>query len=453
MIIYFADRNLHILGSASDLLNGNLLTYHKMTEDIDTGVAQLECDIAWSDGTRLGLEQMADAGNYVLAEYYNEARLFVIIDTETNTADKKVSIFCEDAGLDLINEIAPAFDSPSAHTIEWYINHFKGDSEFTIGVNEISDLTRKLTWDSASTVTERLRSVATQFDNAEISYSYEVDNFEITAKHINVWKSRGADLGRELRLDREINAFRIKKSIANLVTGLRVTGGTPENAENPITLKGYTYDDGDIYISGDKLLSRKGAERWGRLADGVSYIMGDYSFDTTSKAELCTRAVNYLKAHLEPEYNYEVELSRGLDDLRLGDRINLVDDKGEVYVSARVLQLTRCSEGDSATLGEFLMESSGISEAVMTFASQVAFKQGYSLTILSSQGSDFVDTNINTTLTASVLFNGSTLTQADLTERGMNVVWYSGTTQLGTGLTYTVTNQSTINITARLEDI
>ena len=49
MIIYFADRNLHILGSASDLLEGNLLTYHKMTDNIDfnagrviTGEASIE---------------------------------------------------------------------------------------------------------------------------------------------------------------------------------------------------------------------------------------------------------------------------------------------------------------------------------------------------------------------------------------------------------------------------
>ena len=40
------------------------------------------------------------------------------------------------------------------------------------------------------------------------------------------------------------------KSIANLATALQCTGGTPDDSDTPITLSGYSYDDGDFYVDG-----------------------------------------------------------------------------------------------------------------------------------------------------------------------------------------------------------
>ena len=377
MILYFVSRNYEILGLAStNLSDGYKIISDELTEDIDSGVASLTASIAWDDDTRLQLEEWTGAGNYILTEHNKDAEMFAVITHETDTADKAVTIYAEDAGLDLINEIAPAYTADATHNIAWYINYFLGDSDFEIGTNEIPSLTRKLTWDGDSTVTERLRSIATQFGNAELSYSFAVENLRITHKYINIWSKRGTDAGQELRLGRDINSIRVITSAEELYTGLIATGNTPEGADVPISLKGYHYDDGDIFVDANgRLLSRSGADEWGRMTKGNSrsYIMGRFTYETATQSELCNRAVTYLKAHKTPAINYEVNIERGLENSRIGDRINIVDDKGGIYVSARILALKTSvtQHKKEATLGEYLIKSSGISDRVAQMAVEI----------------------------------------------------------------------------------
>lgn len=376
MILYFTNRNLEILGSASTKLSkGYQIIEDEVTEDLDSGAVSLNATVAWSDDTRLELEQLMQVGNYILVERDNEATMLTIITSETDTAKRAVSIYAEDAGLDFINEIAPAYTAPSAYTIDWYINMFKGDSDFEIGINEIPDETRQLSWDSSSTVTQRIRSIASQFGDAEISFSFDVSGFVVKHKYINIWEKRGTDVGTELRLDREINSFRVLTSVEELYTGLAVTGSSVDGV--PITLTGMTYDDGDIYVDASgNLLSRDSADRWSRLTEDSSYIMGSYHYDTTSQNVLLDKALEYLKAHKEPAVNYEVDIERGLEDARIGDRVNLVDDKGGIYLSARILQLvTSETEGrKEATFGEYLIRSSSLASRTANLLEQ--YKQG-----------------------------------------------------------------------------
>ena len=455
MIIYFVNRNLAVLGLASTNLSaGYEIVDDELVESVDTGVSSLSATILWTDETRLQLEEWAYVGNYILTENNNQAEMFTIITSETDTAEKAVTIYAENAGLDLINEIAPSYTADAPHSIEWYITEFLGDSEFKIGTNELPDTELTLSWDNTSTVTERIRSIATAFGNAEISYSFDVENLHITGKYINIWQKRGTDAGQELRLDRDINSFRVITSAEDLFTGLVVTGGTPEGSDSPITLAGYAYDDGDIFVSNGNLYSREGADRFGRMATGISYIMGTFNYDTVSQEELCSRAVEYLKQHEAPAVNYDIDIERGLDESRIGDRINLVDDKGEIYVSARILELkTSVTQNyKQATLGEYLIKSSGISDKVLELAGQFAQLANdreflYSVSVSSSAGSYFVNTKVDTVLQASVLYAGAQVTRLD----DLTIKWYSGTTLLGTGLTHYVNNETTISIICRLE--
>ena len=66
-------------------------------------------------------------------------------------------------------------------------------------------------------------SVATQFD-AELSYSFEIDMLSVKHKYINFHRKRGNNSGMELRINREISNIIRKKSVADLATGLSVTG-------------------------------------------------------------------------------------------------------------------------------------------------------------------------------------------------------------------------------------
>ena len=384
MIIYFADRKMNILGYASDRLQkGYIIQDDNKTEDTETGVAIFECAIGYNSATLQDLDQCMEVGNYILRSNDEEKEFYTIIESERDTKDQTIYIYAEDAGMDLLNEVVGAYAADQAYDIEFYVNKFAADTGFEIGINEIPNLTRKLSWEGEATATERIASVATQFDNAEISYSFETKGMIITHKYINIHKQRGKDSGIQLRLNREIDRVIVNKSVANLATALIATGGTPEGEDKAITLEGYEYDDGDFYVSGIRLNSRSALAKWsryvwdkepGRLEGYTGHIVQRYSCDTTSQSELCNRAITELKKRSQIEVNYEIEISEFPENLKIGDRADIVDDGGELYVSSRILKLETSVTGRSrkATLGDYLIRGSGISERIEELAEQFA---------------------------------------------------------------------------------
>lgn len=382
MILYFADRRMNILGKASShLRKGVKIPSDNKTEDVESGVASLEATFSYTRKNRKEVESWAKSGNYILRKSGSENELYTIIESESDTENQEVIVYAEDAGLDLLNEVVGPYEADKAYPIDHYINKFSYDSGFVIGVNEIKDLSRKLKWEGEATATERLASVATQFDNAEISYSFEIKRLKVTKKIINIHRKRGVDTDIQLRKGKEIENIVVKQSIAELATSLLVTGGTPENSEVPITLKGYKYDDGDFHVSGDRLNSRKALEKWSRYVwkDEPNQVLGcgghiikNYSYDTLSQSELCKRAITKLKSICDVEVNYEVDIIELPDNVRVGDRINIIDDDVGLYLNTRILKL-ETSESDEtkvATLGENLLKESGISKKVEDLAEQ-----------------------------------------------------------------------------------
>ena len=384
MIIYFADRKMNILGYASDRLKkGYIIQDDKKTEDVETGVAIFECTIGYNSTNAQDLEQCMEVGNYILRSNDGEKEFYTIIESERDSKDQTIYIYAEDAGMDLLNEVVGAYAADQAYDIEFYVNKFATDTGFEIGINEIPNLTRKLSWEGEATATERIASVAAQFDNAEISYSFETKGMIITHKYINIHKQRGKDSGIQLRLNREIDRVIVSKSVANLATALIATGGIPEGEDKAITLEGYEYDDGDFYVSGIRLNSRSALAKWsryvwdkepGRLEGYTGHIVQRYSCDTTSQSELCNRAITELKKRSQIEVNYEIEISEFPENLKIGDRADIVDDGGELYVSSRILKLETSVTGRSrkATLGDYLIRGSGISERIKELAEQFA---------------------------------------------------------------------------------
>lgn len=387
MIIYFADREMQILGHATtNLPDGFVIIEDLKTEEIETGVASFDCRIGFNDENRALLEEMTEAGNYLLRSNDGENEFYTIIETEIDTKNQDIYVYAEDAGLDLLNEIAPEFEADASYTAEWYINKYIVDSGFEIGVNEIpASSKRALSWDGESSVTERLASIANSFGGYEISYSFDIKGLEITNKYVNIYAERGKELGEHLRLNRDIDRIVTTKSVANLATAFVCEGGTPEgdNDPPPITLKGYKYDDGDFYVDGDKLKSRNANKKWSRyvwnkepnrMNDGEGYIVRPYSYDTLSQSELCNRAITELKKVCDMEVNYEIDIGKLPDGVKIGDRINIVDDAGELYVSSRILKLETSvtEQTHAATLGEHLIKKSGISQKVIELAEQFA---------------------------------------------------------------------------------
>lgn len=380
MIVYFADRaSTDIVGWASTASTASSIPLFDdvKTEEVETGVNSFECSIGYTDDNRQACEAAAAVGNYILRHNGTENEFYTITESETDTKDRKITVYAEDAGLELINDVALEFSASKALPITDYLDQYIGDSGFEVGINEIpSTETRKLSWDSESTCTERIADIAEQF-GAEVSYSFEVKRLKITHKYLNIFQKRGKDVGETLRLNREIDRIIAKRSIQNLCTAVYATGATLDGQEKPMDLTGYKLeDDGDIYLEKGILKSRTALQKWGQYRvskspkQGEGHIIRTFSCDADTQKEICDQAIETLKKYREPEVNYELELNSLPENIQIGDRINIVDESGKLYLSSRLLKLeTSIANGTrDATIGDFLLKTSGLSDKVKDLA-------------------------------------------------------------------------------------
>lgn len=382
MILYFADRRFNIIGQASTgLIGGLTVVADKKTDDVETGTSVFDCKILFDAETRAKVEECVEVGNYVLRNNGTGNELYTIIDCEVNTKKQTAYIYAEDGGMDLLNEVYGEYAADKAYPISHYIEKYASSAGFQIGINEVENLTRQLSWENEQTATARIASVAAQFDGCEVSYSFDVNGLSVTGKYINIHKKRGVDDGTTLRLNKHIDSIVTSKSISNLATALQCTGGTPENSDFPVTLLGYAYDDGDFYVDGETLKSRNALDRWNRLfwrnteeEQAGGHITKLFSCDSLDQKELCDLAIEELKLYRDMEVNYDVEIKELPENVRVGDRVNIVDEAGKLYLSTRILQLeTSVADKEyKAVLGEHLLKGSGIHQKVADLAAQFA---------------------------------------------------------------------------------
>lgn len=378
MILYFADRSFQILGMGSTDGGGLDIVNDMKTQEIGTGGMNFSCTIPFEKGGQKEAESLAAPGNYILRQSGDDREFYTIIESEVDTGSGEAYIYAEEAGLDLLNEIALPYEADREYPISHYIQRFANDSGFEIGINEIPDLQRKLKWENEGTATSRILSTAEQFGNVEISFSFEVKELSVIKKYINIYQKRGKDTGIQLRLGREVDRIVTKKSIANLATALYVTGDTPDGADNPITLEGISYDDGRFFLQGPWLKDKEANKKWSRYlaatetGEGTGYIMGTFSYETLDKEELLRAAIDRLEELSQVELNYEVDIAMLPEHVEIGDTVNIVDDEGELYLSARILKLEISIADDTAkaTLGDYLIKDSGISQKIEELAAQ-----------------------------------------------------------------------------------
>lgn len=123
--------------------------------------------------------------------------------------------------------------------------------------------------------------------------------------------------------------------------------------------------------------SRKALEKWSRYQikteknkNDVGHIVKSFTYNTTSKSELCNRAVSSLKKICDEAVTYEVELLYLPDGVKVGDTVSIVDDDDNIYLTARLLKLEMSESNDTkeAELGDYVRQGSGIDEKVIELA-------------------------------------------------------------------------------------
>lgn len=385
MILYFADKNFKILGTAStSLAGGYVITDDTKKEEVETGIATLDCTVAYTDDTRSDIESWCRAGNYVLAYYGKETaadmdivNLFMITTTELSVLDHTIKFESEDSGLDLLNNLAKEYTGTEQMSAADYINKFLEKTGFRLRNNNVSKNPKKFEWTSTDTVTKRLADIAEKFE-IELTYGFSVKGLTVSDRWVDVADETGRDTKINLYINKEVNNITVKNTIENLATAVYATG------KDNLTLIGFTIPevDKDKYqIDPDgNLVSLEALTKWARVdySSKDSFSGNLYqkfeSSDTASQADLYKLAKEKLDSISDIETNYEVDIADLPPGVGIGDRVNIVDDAGNTYISGRILELeTSVTDGTkNATLGEYVIKDSGISELVESLASSFA---------------------------------------------------------------------------------
>lgn len=390
---------------------GELIAYDDLFEqDLDTGIGIYEFKV---DKTHESIKNVS-IGCYLFVVDGDLTRCFEITRIEEDHNTKTIT--AEDAGLDLLGETVPPFKSDESQSLSYYVSKFIFDSGWELGINEVSDLKRKLEFEQYDTTTKRLRDLAKQFD-AEIIYSVEMLHDKPQRKLINFYKKYNSN--KIIRLEYGKNIKNIKKTsnIENLATALRVVG-----AEG-LTLEGYEYHNDRFKLGSDgTIYDTVENERWKRNnASSGGYIVANYESTAKTKERLLEEGIKQLKKRAYPEVNYDIDLDLIDSNIFIGQSAEMIDSEfmPPIAFSARIVSIKRSFsdkkigsvrisnvESSEVLMNEKLQRLSQLVKERVFDSTTVPFE----LDIKSTSGTVFQNSNIETKLIATVSKLGTNMT-------------------------------------------
>lgn len=376
---YITDRTFELKTIASTTANVEYPVISASdVSTLETASRRMTMQLAFTQDNTAKIKKDVAVGNYVLYRDLNQKFVWMTILKVTHNPLTQIrTLECEDAGMDLLNENLPAFPAQGNHNIAWYIEKFTYDSGFVIGKNEIPNLTRTLEWDSDMTALERIQSVATQFDNAELEFSFDFVGNQLSKRKIDIYKKRGVNERKKLYVNKDINSIETEEDIYQLVNAIKPTGGTPEGKDQPITLKGYTWSDptGRFYIESGTgyVYDTQNVKQWSRTNTNSHYFLQHKSWTTTSQKELADTTMNWLKKYSVPVVSYKVDIANIPSQLTVGDTVDIIDENENLFLSSRVQKLTVNYETEQVMceLSDFVRLESGLSDKLQELANDL----------------------------------------------------------------------------------
>lgn len=376
MDFYITDRQFNLQTIVSTE-NTTIFKVAQATDELnlETPSRRLELALTFLPSDSKLIKSKVRVGYYVLYVDKNGDYVWqTIMEVTHNPLSGLRTLKCEDASLDLLNELVPPTPSNGAHNIKYYIEKFTYDSGFSIGVNEIPNLTRTLEWDSESTALERIQSVATQFDNAEIKFSFEFRGNQLVKRNIDIYKKRGRDTEYKLYVNKDINYIETSEDIYQLVNAIKPVGGTPEGKDTPIDLSKYSWTDptGRFVLDKGIVFDTENVKMWSRTNTVNNFFLQYKTWTTTSQKDLLDTTIRWLKQYSTPIEKYTVDIANLPHRLELGDYISIVDENEELFLRSRVKKLTYDYSVDTivAELSDFTKLDSGISSELQRLANE-----------------------------------------------------------------------------------
>ncbi|SDY28907.1 phage tail spike protein [Eubacterium barkeri] len=390
--------------------------------------------------------------NYVSFRYDGKDYLFNIM--KTVETESKITCYCENLNLELLNEDASEYKASGAKPFVDYFNDpflvgGAAYSDLVIGINEISDYKRTLSWEDTESKLARLLSIVKQFD-AECEFETNLNRDGTLDKIVlNVYKAyneRNQGVGKRrsdvtLYYGKEIKGVHRTVDKTGLYTAIRPIGkdgltiaSIPARVVNDANGKPlYTKAAG----TSDICAPQSAVEYPPQLSSKKdSWIVLYWSYDTDNTETLYSKGLAKLKSVCLPAITYEAE---GTLNLGIGDTVIIHDAKFtptlllEARVSEQEVSFSDPTQNKNIFANFRALENQLSSDITSRLETIVENALPYTMEVLSSDGLIFKNGTGSTTLTPRILKG-----QKDVTTQ-VATAWYKDGVATGSSGKLTIT--------------
>lgn len=380
MQLYVLDRSKNVLATTDGFYND---LHHK---ELTAGASTYVFDLNKSDEAA----QYMVSGNIItMLDDQGRPWSFEILYYDEFQTYK--TVHCEDVGINLFNKACDVWYYQDAKPFADYFNVITDGTPWELGVNQLADLSRKLTFTGRDTGLGRLLSVLKAFDDAECIFNIQM-NGPVPVKYvIDVYKKIGTVQDNiQIAYNEELDNIQKTETRQEFVTALAGVGSVIQDTEADadgstvdtnkpqeyVDFADLEFDDGDFYTTkGDKFLRARTANAQFNPGD-QGFIEDFYEYDTNSSTELFNRTTTQLQTRSQPQFTYDAQVKVIDPNLDIGDTVTIIDHdyNPALYLQARVATLeksyTDATKG-SITFTNYVVLTDTVTQQIAALRSKV----------------------------------------------------------------------------------
>lgn len=295
---------------------------------------------------------------FVSFYYDNTYHVFYVSQLVEN--DDNFQVTCNNTNLELAQEGAIPYKSDNAQTLAWYLNDmgYLGFANMEIGVNEVSDKTRKVEFEAQGTRLAQLRSLMSKFD-AEMAFRTEL-NRDGTLKRfiIDIYQQPDENHHGIGKVRGDVVLY-----FQNELKGVQVTSDKTQlfNAGNFIGQDGVNLNDVEFEEKNElgqvEFYSKRGnslvfaplsRERYPSTmnpGNADNWTRKDFETEYKDVNALKAYALRTIKQYAYPLLTYTVDIQSSFvenyKDVNLGDTVKIINNnfRGGLALEARVTEM------------------------------------------------------------------------------------------------------------------
>lgn len=364
------EKVIGVLKNGSNFYGMNRYFDDSMVQDLATGAETFSFTTILDNNATENLV----IGNYIAFMDGKSYKLFQIVTVtqDHNSNELSATIYCETAGLDLLQSVFLAQKIDSCTLVKFMRTVLDG-TEWEVGAIDPSLATSvDLNLEDAS-VYATLQKNLPSF-GGEMAFRVEIVQGQVSRKFIDVYAQRGRFTGKRFVFGKDLTSIEKKVDSSNLFTALIGKGNN--NLEfGDITISGIDKPAGQNFVA-----DKNSYERYNKNG---KQLMGIFNYKTDNAQELLKKTYEQLQKVKNPQITYTagiILLGRLLGEdwntVNIGDTVEIVDHSFNppLYLEARVSQLTTSRTNpanNTCTFTNFVEVQSGITPAMRALAKEL----------------------------------------------------------------------------------